>query len=152
MSDRQVDPGALLIAVLAVGAVAVTDTGAWTITDSLVSGTALIVVCGYLLPNPGRTLGPRLALFVVLVLCWTITLAWLVQRLKYGDDATDAEADLAALRAVPHASGAALALVLSSLYMARRMRSRIQPRRTIRCNPANRRAIAGRRRRRPTAR
>ena len=99
MEQARVDPGALLIAVLAVGVGPLTEDGPWSAINTGICLIVLVVVHSYLWPEKQaqQTLGARhlralslAAGFIIAVgLAWPIQLG-IMQRLVSDRDAPDA--------------------------------------------------------------
>ncbi|MGW1347382.1 hypothetical protein ACWCOV_40460 [Kribbella sp. NPDC002412] len=81
MDKTRVDPGALLIAVLAVGVGPLTEAGAWEAVNTGISAIVLVVVWCYLFPYDGMQPRHLLAFCLVLAFIAAIGLAWPIQWL-----------------------------------------------------------------------
>lgn len=93
MDRPRVDPGALLLAVFAVGLGPLNTTGPWKPLNTVVSLIVLVVLLCYLRPHRAMAASHLFALCIVLGFIVSIALAWPVQRLKHGTIFTDQTED-----------------------------------------------------------
>jgi hypothetical protein len=100
MERASVDPGALLIAVFAVGVGPLTESGPWGPINSGISVIVLAVVLCYLWPPKGIARRHLLALCIVLGFITGIGLAWPMQQIIFGGQSSPAAPDRASYAAL----------------------------------------------------
>jgi hypothetical protein len=89
MDKPHVDPGALLVAVFAVGVGPLTEDGPWDRINSVISAVVLAVVLCYLWPQAGISWPHLLAFCIVVSFIFAIGIAWPVQLgMGSSEDAT----------------------------------------------------------------
>jgi hypothetical protein len=83
-SDKDMDPAALLVAVLAVGLGPLFGSGRWRILDTVVTLVILVIVVAYSLRQPARSsmgIPERTSVSLVVGLMCGVALAWPIQEL-----------------------------------------------------------------------
>jgi hypothetical protein len=111
MAEGRVDPGALLIAVFAVGVGPHLEAGPWTVNNTIIATIVLLVVLFYLAPQPGISRPHLAAVCLVVSFILGVVLAWPVQWML-----EQAGRDIATAETYATNIGLAVTLLAAPLY------------------------------------
>jgi uncharacterized membrane protein len=124
LAQKDVDPAALLIAVLVAVTTQVLTPGPWSVSDTIVAIIVLMIVIAYSPPIMSQeNASRRFTAFLVIDLIWAAAISWPVQYLIvrpfFGSGNDDMDADLAT------GTGFLIVLIVSILWLRLRNHERI---------------------------